>query len=655
MKLTDMQNLPDRLLELDPLASHTLNKVFGHFASVPFSLDQLQRLAEPIAGGADLALGLKHLVEAGFVLAVKKTWGDRLYYMPLDLFLQLQQEKHAALPFKPGGPFSYSQEQDNLEARARIRLTHPVKPGLADDLFRALSRMARGNLPLTAKGTVPKQALDKFTASLGITDQDVHRLGLCYPGQDVYPPKAAVILDMALSLNLAKRGPKAWEIREPELQGWLAMTREQMDARLLHQLLERYVPAAPGLLQGACSLLLPCFQEGEWYSCNKLVQQLLVSGVKSPADEKAGDQWLTAWLTALCAFGWAELGVSEEKEDEMFFRWVRKPLLHGITVARGSAPAIGENSFGAARTIVVQPDYELLVLPETPYTLRWELELCCELVSSDVLTTYRMTRQAVKAAFAKGRTPAELLTLLEQHAAAGIPEQIRLDLMQWNQELGRIKLERMMLLQCTDLEAAERIAEAAGLSPLLKRLGPLVFAVPETDVKVVRQELLKLSLELPEGGVDEKETASYPRPEVMQDAALQGGHSQAAFPDSTSHFKPAGWIQLGTAVSLYQPDESFPETDELFPGLEFIPRSWTKELRSYHNSTVRQLLERALTWKARIELEAGGRTYTGLLQSLTGGENWLTQVTINTLDLENASFEFSWKDVDKARIVLPDF
>lgn len=740
---------PQEASQLGLLPAYTLDVCFAHFAAQPFSLEQLEALGTSAAGGAELLVGLQALRRSGWVQAVKKTWGERLFFIPLPVFLSLQHEKLGQLQLSAAGnPLRGEPLNGSPGAGSRIKLLHPAKPGLADDLFRALSVIAKGELPLTAKGTVHQRSLGKFAAAASLKDEDVEDLGLRYPQQDAYPPAAAVILDLALSLGLAERGDGAWRVREKELRQWLGLNKEQMDSRLLRELLERYVPANAGLQHFACALLLPWFEAGRWYSTGGLIKQLELNGVKTPADD-TGRRWVQSWLTALAAFGWTELGNGGESgEDELHFRWVSKPHPADIFPA-GDSRQPDEAAKANQPAFFVQPDYEVLVPPGTPYTLRWELELCCELVSSDIMTTYRVSRKGVAAALEHGRTPTEVLALLARHSASGVPDNVRAALEQWGRELGRLSFAQVTLLRCADGEAAEKVALDQRLAPLLQRLGPLDFAVEQANIGQVRRELKRLGMEPLDnagpGGLPEQQPL-YPRalppwpdlsvgvqPDSLDLAAAdpfgaEGGRAEeglGARPKETFEafkarpkeafetaeafgayqeetLKPAadfrkgasaagrgketpeaakvrpaaaeasaaagnrreagqdrfqGWIYAGHPVSLYQADDGFPDMEELLPGYREIPGAWTKELRTYHSSTVKQLLQRALDWRTRVELGIRGTTLTALPLWIKGEGQWragvLGRVTSEGGGVKEERLEFGPEELEGVRIIFP--
>lgn len=82
----------------------------------------------------------------------------------------------------------------------------------------------------------------------------------------------------------------------------------------------------------------------------------------------------------------------------------------------------------AAPGFIIQPDFEVLVPPEVPYTVRWTLAGCAELLHHEDLWSFRLTRERLEAAADQGRAPGEVISWLNAHAAGGLPEQVELAL-----------------------------------------------------------------------------------------------------------------------------------------------------------------------------------------------------------------------------------
>ncbi|MGZ7443787.1 helicase-associated domain-containing protein [Paenibacillus sp. TH7-28] len=576
-------------------AERALRRLFRRFAGQPFKLEQVNSAAAGDVSGAELRAAMPALLRRGDIRAVRKAWGEKLYYLPLDRLLQLQHVwRYSGLKPLAGGPASLRRE---------------AKAGLAFDLFRALSYIAANGLKLTAKGTIHQKELGKLTGRLQLDERDVAGLGLKYPHADVYSPQLAIVLDLLQALGLIAKERAAWRLNDGALAAWLALDVPAMNRVLLRHALQRYVPTEPGLAHVVLRLAAPDLQAGEWYSFEELLGTLLDQGMLAATFSKERQDWIGSWLAACAGFGWMDLG--ENPEDGLMFRW---------RIGRDELASFHEGGSGeAAGKVIVQPDFEILVPPDVPFSVRFELEACCEHVATDVMSVYRLTRASVAGASRYGRTPEEVSAFLAGHAAF-VPETVLNALEQWGREIGRTSLAEVLLLRCADAEAADRIASLSMLHGAVERIGPLDFIVPAGREAEVRKALEGERLAPPVRSSGETKL-DYPR--------LTG---QGSAPADASGFGwlegmgGQGWIYQGTDLHFYEPDDELPEGEQLFPGLRELPPMWWKELRAYHHSTARQIFAQAEAWQTRVALQIGGETLLCLPLELRGDEEWSVKV-----------------------------
>lgn len=92
-------------------------------------------------------------------------------------------------------------------------------------------------------------------------------------------------------------------------------------------------------------------------------------------------------------------------------------LKPGETGADWGLPA--EFAVPAAGRFVVQPDFEVLVPPEVPYTLRWILAGYAELLHNQDLWSFRLTREMLESAAELGCPPGNAIAWLTAHAQGG--------------------------------------------------------------------------------------------------------------------------------------------------------------------------------------------------------------------------------------------
>lgn len=226
------------------------------------------------------------------------------------------------------------------------------------------------------------------------------------------------------------------------LQRWLALTAQEMTDTLYTLVISRYGAPLPEEQHFRHLLSAAEFKTDEWFAVEPVLSWIRQNGLagEQPVPGAAGTgsdsglkQASLAWIRLLAAFGWCQLGSSAEGAE--CFRWkARKPQLTGHSLGitpqhqegaeeadsnpetASSSPSIASHSQAildsaaeAQDTVlspqrpvaaeaacsplpqasaspspgfIVQPDFEVLVPPEVPYTVRWTLAGCAEPAAS---------------------------------------------------------------------------------------------------------------------------------------------------------------------------------------------------------------------------------------------------------------------------------
>lgn len=604
---------------LSDLDRVTLLLVVQNFAAQPFKLEQLERLS--LSGrevsGAELRAGLASLRKKSLVSAVRKAWGERLYYLTGKVLTELQDGML--------GPLQ--------QADGKVRVEREGGDGAEMDLFRILVWTGKQGLPLTAKGTIHQKVLNKLTGLISLSADDMKYIQLHYPHPEAYSAEIAVVLDLLLSFGLLMRRGRI-ELNEETLTKWLNRSRAGMRTAIYEQVLSRYLPADPVVQQWVYSLHSRAIEEGHWYRCTDVLTWLqshqLIKG------ELTEDQrnFMSGWLDFLCGVGFVDLGISGEGQERAF-RWRTKLVPFKISDE-------DSDSSGASGKFFVQPDMEVLVPADVPYTVRWELELCLESRTYDVMSVYRLSRHAAIEALEHGRLPSDILSLLETHAESGIPDNVRAALEQWARELGRTSLEERILLRCSDAGTADIIATHFGSKSELERIGPLDFLVLHQNIADIRTALEQLELIPRKSGAKSADDMLYPKLKQIDMLEAEASTNQA------TEFQ--GWIMGGTPLHIYEQDHDVPSIEELFPGLEEVPTAWYKELRAYHSSTAKALIQQAITWRTKIALHLGGETVECLPLKIHEQESWRVEVQIAA---SGQQCQLSSSEWDSIRLLMP--
>jgi hypothetical protein len=147
----------------------------------------------------------------------------------------------------------------------------------------------------------------------------------------------------------------------------------------------------------------------------------------------------------------ALLGVVDVGYHQGAFHSFRLSTL-GRRLFGGEAP-----SSAASRSILINPDFEVLVFPEAPEELNWKLGLFADRVSSERVKRYRLTRDSVKRGLVAGLSREELLGFLE-HATDGVPPNVRYSVGEWTEGVELVRRVKALLLRAQSKEGADRLA-----------------------------------------------------------------------------------------------------------------------------------------------------------------------------------------------------
>ncbi|UQZ36315.1 hypothetical protein C2I18_23985 [Paenibacillus sp. PK3_47] len=566
------------MMKLSSEAQEVLQRSCAAYAAQPFAADKAERLRPAALCRAEQQLALLELRQAGMLELRRKIWGEQLYQIPAERLASIQQ---TCFPYVP-----------RAVPDSAVALQSATGAGLTGELFRALLFTAREGLPLTGKGAIHSKKMSRLAAGLSLQEHQLADLispdaGRAHP----HPLPAMVIVDLMLAMGLACRNQTAIVLDSGRLKSWFGLTEAEMSSRLYGVILERYGQQSADLQHFRYFISAAGFAPGQWYSLTEVVQAMAAYGLCVPGPQlEAG---CLVWLRGLAAFGWCELGSGEG--GDACFRWTRMKPLPEI------GPENGCLDRPEAAMFIVQPDFEVLVLPETPFPIRWRLAGCAELLHSDDLWSFRLTQKMLEAAAEQGRSPGEEIAWLASHAHGGLPGQVEQALKHWAKGIGRTELSEVILLACRNEKDGEVIAAHPRLQESLTRVGPLHFIVQPEEVAAVRRELAGSGL-APRfsGGREGKMPESdY----LLSEAAAQA--AEFILPDTENScglFGNKVTLQLIPFVSA--------EAEELMlPGRTAVPQMWLKEWRQYHGSTAQKVMEQALEWGVKVRLALEDRVH----------------------------------------------
>ncbi|MGG1650293.1 helicase-associated domain-containing protein [Paenibacillus sp. NRS-1780] len=597
-----------------------LRRCFIQYAGQPMKEEEPLRLTRGALSGAETKLALHGLRDRGWLEAVTKSWGERMLYIPVyrlsDLYEMLLE-----------------QSQSTMKAMGTDQplTVHEAMTGLEAELLHVLSRIAVQGVPLTAKGTIHKRSLQKLNELTPFHPEDLTGLGLQYAHAELYPVQTVVVMDLLLSLGLLVKEAVSFHIQEAGLVAWVQLSAWQMRKHILVTIMERYGKAEASMQHFRYVLCVASTHAGPegWIPIGPLLQWMTQTGLitkesLSKEDMKSSDplecntvsdfnfngqyiDMVKGWLTALTAFGMGDWGLTAS--GELCFRW-NVPVLDMLR-SDDEKDAVQEPG-----TFYVQPDFEILVPPDVAYDVRWKLECFCERVTGDRMVVYRITRDSVTEAIELGMEAKAIPALLDKFSRTGVPDHVRMAVEQWAGDVGRTAFATVTLLRCGAREDADTAASHPGLAGLLERIGERDFIIPARSAAQIRRTLATIGLsprrELE--GVDEP-VHRYP----LVGETLTGSTQEWPM---FSQEGMAGLVYTGRTLHFYEREHTLPDPSDYFPEKSAVPASWTKEWRSYHASTARQLMEQAIRWQAAVGLRIGEKEVKWIPEAVVAGEPW---------------------------------
>lgn len=569
---------------------------FQLFGSSALQLDTLREELASELSGLELDLAVLRLRELHLLKTVKKTWGEQIYYIPSAYLIWLTEL--TLLPMLP-----LSNDHDSIVEHVLLE----AKSDITGEVIHILSYIAIHGMPLTAKGTIHKKTLGKLGEMTILQSSDFEELSLSYAHPDVYPVHIAVIMDLLFSLGLVRKEEGQITIDEHVLDSWLYLSNEQMRQNIYHIAVERYGSSSPGA-QHFRSLLTCCGRRGaglSWLSLDMLCTCIVDNGFAGQMTYTQLADFAKGWVRLLAAFGYGEFGSSENGTP--YFRF-EEP----VDYEEGQ----GEDPEQDRSGIFVQPDYEVMVPPNTSKRLRWILEGCAELRSRDRMSIYKLTKERLHLAAEHGLGPDTVMEWLEQYSETSVPEHVRLALEQWGAELGKTTLEAVILLRCANQKDADAIEAHPSYSMWgtdVERIGPNHFIINKDKLSEVQKNLASMGL-APAKGIKglSPDTRAYPLTNERAELPMRF-HTETG---------KQGFVYTGSNLHYYEMVEDTPDISSLMPDFKSIPKSWYEEWREYHPSTAKQIVQQAISWRIRLGLEYAGTRREFIPESIGRGEPW---------------------------------
>ncbi|HEY4386207.1 MAG TPA: helicase-associated domain-containing protein, partial [Ktedonobacteraceae bacterium] len=159
-----------------------------------------------------------------------------------------------------------------------------------------------------------------------------------------------------------------------------------------------------------------------------------------------------------------------------------------MTIMSEEQPADEEQPWGR---LIVQPNFELVLLAPVSELLLVKLDHFAERVSLDLVAQYRLTKASVTRAIQQGLHAEQIQHELEQAAGSEIPQNVRYSIVEWERQARRVEMwQSSTLLEVADVTLLDRLFADEELRPLLgRRLTPLLAEVAPGQLEALQQIL----------------------------------------------------------------------------------------------------------------------------------------------------------------------
>lgn len=591
-------------------------------------------------GAAEARVGLLGLRRKGVVLAMRKMWGDRVYRVARDAYSVWREIVMPGLA--PGGaPFVCP--SDAFSAADGEPL-HEDGGGIAENVFRLLAFIRQVGMPLSKSGVIPKRSLLQLDSRLTTDGAAVGegRSLRCVPAG--CPPRAAHALETALKLGLIRLDSDGVRLSEERVREWVERSRLAAATRLM-DLWESGRPKAPVWTVHVADYIAS-LPPGTWYRLAPIVETVSVYLPCQPGETvpQRAEAAVAGCLLPLAALG--------------MLRAVRTP--EGDV--RFQPVDLGEE----VHECYVQDDFELIVPPAASFGLRWRLESIAESFGSDGTIRYRITPHSIRRACEAGMTAPDVCATLAACAADGVPPHVAETIHEWADRLGRVTVEDVRLLRCRDAQTAEDIAAHPALSAwIVQRLGDRDFWIRRDRNGELRRLLEQAGLppvwlaseEKPAGRSDPNRGNGdhVGEPAPVPAGARGGDRRRAANPEPKIAHGGKGAVRSAEptagadAAKASVWDATIPDVRELYPDLDKIPAIWLARPRSYHDSTRKDMIRKAIEWQARLKLRKEGKEISIAPVRLVEGENGWTVVVRGAMEQE----QIAGSEWEEMQLILP--
>ncbi len=164
-------------------------------------------------------------------------------------------------------------------------------------------------------------------------------------------------------------------------------------------------------------------------------------------------------------------------------------------LGKGGGEALQEAADEAPPRVgaVVQPTFEVLLPATAEAAVGRELQMMAELVQSDRMRVYRLTRDSVYRALQLGFSAERMLSFLRAICDCPLPGNVERTVVQWCEAYGKVTLSTVVLITLRDEQTTDEVRRLAPVADrLLREVTPTVLAFPPGDAPYLQSFLEKM-------------------------------------------------------------------------------------------------------------------------------------------------------------------
>lgn len=434
------------------------------------------------AGQAEiLARDMLHMLAREGVVYPTGAGSRTVYVCPTDIWRRLydlaSRSMQGAVQSSVSGPVAY--RQDGL--------------ALARDEAAFLLYTLRHDVRLTQEGAIFRrqqiQLLQLFEVSEDVLPQQVGwRFGFGRRFHD-YPDRLALVYDHLYALGcLLETSDGRLCADAASADAHLQRPEAARGEELFRFWLRTYRPAIP-MLRTVVARMAELTRHA-WIYADSL-QRLWADGIKAYYYESAEQILERRILGMLVHLGVLARGSAED--GAALYRLT--PEGAAWCLGKGGGEALLEAADEAPPHVgaVVQSTFDVLLPATAEAAVGRELQMMADIVQSDRMRVYRLTRDSVYRALKLGIGAERMLAFLRAITDRPLPGNVERTLVQWCDAYGKVTLSTVALLTMRDDQTTAEVCRMTPVADrLLREVAPSVLAFPVEDAPFLESFLEKV-------------------------------------------------------------------------------------------------------------------------------------------------------------------